>query len=350
MAAYALAQRGGDKGRPIVSLSQNESLRPPSPVAIAAGTVAMNAGHLYPDPDWRDLRRGLAAVHGIPEDGILCANGSMDLIAALAAAFADETRAVLAPAHAYPYFRTAAQLARARLDTAPEPDRVVSVEALLDAVRPDTALVFVANPGNPTGTRIPRAALVTLREQLPDNILLVVDEAYGEFADHLGEPMFDLVARSDTVVLRTFSKAYGIAGARVGWGVFPPAVACELRKVMAPNNISAAGQAMAAAALSDQAYMLETCALTTKRRDTFRARLLSAGYEVAESHTNFVLIPFGSPNRAAAADTALREAGIVLRAQGGAGLPDCLRATIGSEEALDTAASVLEHLARSDSK
>ena len=124
---------------------------------------------------------------------------------------------------------------------------------------PTPASSFVANPGNPTGTRIPRAELLRLRKGLPGDTLLVIDEAYGEFADHLGEPMFDLVGRGDTVVLRTFSKAYGLAGMRVGWGLFPPEIAGEIRKVMNPNNISVAGQAAAAAALADQAYMVETC-------------------------------------------------------------------------------------------
>jgi len=113
----------------------------------------------------------------------------MELIASLTQAYANAQSAVLAPAHAYPFFKTAAQLAQARFDTATEENGQVSVDALLEAVQLDTRIVFVANPGNPTGTRISRSEFLRLRDGLRDDILLVIDEAYGEFADHLGRPM-----------------------------------------------------------------------------------------------------------------------------------------------------------------
>ena len=146
MSPYALAELNAPEGKRLISLSQNESLHPPSPRAIRAAARALEAGHLYPDPDWGELRAALSDLHGIPAAGILCGNGSMELIAGLAQAFADERNAVLAPAHAYPFFRTAAQLVRARFDTAPEEGGRVSVDALLEAVRPDTGIVFIANP------------------------------------------------------------------------------------------------------------------------------------------------------------------------------------------------------------
>ena len=343
MSPYALAQLNVPDGKRLVSLSQNESLRPPSPRAISAAAEALGAGHLYPDPDWRALRQALSDHHGIPMPGILCANGSMELILALTLAFADPQNAVLAPAHAYPFFRTAAQVAQARFDTAAERDCCVSVDALLERVQPDTRLVFVANPGNPTGSRIPRAELLRLRNGLRGDILLVVDEAYGEFADHLEEPMFDLVARGDTAVLRTFSKAYGLAGMRVGWGLFPPEVAEALRKVMTPNNVSVAGQAAACGALSDQAYMRETCALVAAQRAAFTHRLRSAGFQIAESFTNFVMIHLANEQEAQSAAEALRAEGVFLRQQAGVGLGHCLRATIGGQADMAFAADILEH-------
>ena len=346
MSPYALAQLTPPEGKPLVSLSQNESLRAPSPHAITAGAGALQAGHLYPDPDWQALRQGLAALHAVPVDSICCGCGSMELIACLTQAFADEDNAVLAPAHAYPFFRTAAQLARARFDTAPEEDGHVSVDALLTSVQPDTRLVFVANPGNPTGTRISRAELIRLRDGLRGDILLVIDEAYGEFADHLDEPVYDLVERGDTVVLRTFSKAYGLAGMRVGWGLFPPGIARDIRKVMNPNNIAASSQAAAAAALADQGYMRETCNLTAALATGFRRRLVQAGFDLPESYTNFLLIRFGSGDAARSADEALRREGIFLRPQGGVGLHHCLRVTIGAQGDLDRAADILEHWSR----
>lgn len=342
MSPYALAKLDIPEGKRLISLSQNESLRPPSPRAITAAAEALTATHLYPDPDWSELRKAVSELHGIPDAGILCGNGSMELIGCIALTFADETAAVLAPAHAYPFFRTASALARARYDTAPEHAYGVSVDALLDAARPDTRVVFVVNPGNPTGTRISRADIDRLRDGLDGDTLLVIDEAYGEFTDHLGEPMFDLVERGDTVVLRSFSKAYGLAGLRVGWGLFPDAIAAEVRKAMNPNNISLAGQAAATAAVADQAYMRETCALTGTLRDGFIHRLRHAGFAVADSFTNFALVRFDSDDAARKADAVLRAHGIIARAQHGVGLPDSLRVTIGTAEDLELAAELLE--------
>ena len=345
MSPYALAELNAPAGKRLISLSQNESLRQPSPLVSDVLVSAMTNAHLYPDPEWTELRNALAALHGIPASGILCGNGSMELIACLTQTYCDEQGAVLAPAHAYPFFLTATELTRARYDAAPEEGVTASVDSLLAAVQPDTRIVFIANPGNPTGTRIPRAELDRLREGLRGDILLVIDEAYGEFADHLGEPVFDLVGRGDTVILRTFSKAYGLAGMRVGWGLFPESIAGEVRKVMNPNNISDAGQAAAAAALSDQAYMRETCAITARLRDGFLHRLREAGFDVAESFTNFALIRFDDARAAQQADAALRAEGVVARTQSGAGLSDCLRVTIGTAEELNFAASLLEHWA-----
>lgn len=342
MTPYALAELNSPIGKRLVSLSQNESLQPPSPLAIAAAADALASAQLYPDPDWSALRIALGTKHDIAPSDILCGNGSMELISSLTLAFANPQNAVLAPAHAYPFFKTAAQLAQARFDTAPEKHGQVSVDALLAAVRSDTRIVFVANPGNPTGTRISRPELLRLREGLRADIMLVIDEAYGEFADHLNEPMFDLVKRGDVVVLRTFSKAYGLAGMRVGWGVFPAQIAEHVRKVMNPNNISVAGQAAASAALKDHAYMRATCLRTATERDRFISHLRAAGFDVAESFTNFALIRFGNADAAKCADNALRAEGVFLRAQGGAGLPDCLRVTIGEPDDMNLTAALLK--------
>ncbi len=343
MSPYALAQLSPPKDKPLISLSQNESLRPPSPAALEAAAIALGTSMLYPDPDWTDLRLALADLHGIDSEGILCGAGSLDLIGCLARVFAGPKRAVLAPAHAYPFFRTAAQVADARFDTAEETDAVVSVDALLGAVQPDTGIVFVANPGNPTGTRIPKSEITRLRQGLRPDILLVNDEAYGEFSDHLGERCFDLVQDGNTVVLRTFSKAYGMAGFRVGWGLFPPSIAADLRKVMNPNNIPVSCQMAAAAAVRDDAYMRETCAMTATFRDQAAARLNEAGFDPYPSFTNFLLLNMGSAEAAQSADEALRATGVFLRPQGGAGLPHTLRMTVGPQEALESA---IENLKR----
>ncbi len=341
MAAYALADLTAPEGKLLISLSQNESLRGPSPAVTQAIHRAAETPHLYPDPDWTGVRRALGDVHGIDPAQIICGNGSLDLIGAIARAYLDQTTRALVPAHAYPFFRTATQMTGAQLTAVPERDLTVDVEALLTAQTSETRVVFVANPGNPTGTRIPRSDLLRLRAGLRDDVLLVIDEAYGEFADHLNEPMFDQVASGNTVVLRTMSKAYGLAGMRVGWGYFPSGIAAEVRKLLNPNNVALAGQLAAEAAVQDQTYMRDTCQMTMQIRDAFASRIRQMGLDVPDSFTNFTLIRFTTPELAQHADAWLKAEGIFLRPQSGAGLPDCLRATIGQAKDMDFTADVL---------
>lgn len=343
MGAYALADLKVPEGKRLISLSQNESPIPPSPRARDAAQKALSESALYPDPDWTDLRQAIANVHGLDPGNILCGAGSMELIGCLIRVFSGPGTEVLASSHSYAFFRTATQAAGARYVAAAERDRTVSVDSLLAAITPATRIVCVANPGNPTGTRIGRADLLRLRNGLPDNVLLILDEAYGEFADSPGEEMWDLPLRENTVVLRTFSKAYGLAGMRVGWGLFPPAIAAEVRKVLNPNNVSGPAQAAATAAMNDQVYMKATVAETARRRVNFVADLRGRRFDASESHTNFILIDLATAAAAASATEALRREGIILRPMGGYGLPHCLRATIGSEEDMALAAEVLSN-------
>lgn len=329
MSPYALADMTAPDWLDLVSLSQNESLRGPSPAVVEAAKSALSDGAFYPDPDWTSLRAALAHQHGIAMEGILCGAGSLDLIGCLARVFSGPDRAILAPAHAYPFFRTAAQMANARFDTAPEQNETVCVDAVLKAVARDTSIVFLANPGNPTGTHIAKSDLSRLRAELRADILLVIDEAYGEFIDARTERCWDLVDKGNCVVLRTFSKAYAMAGFRVGWGLFPTTVATELRKVMNPNGNTGVSQAAAVAAITDQTYMIETCEATTALRDDTADRLREVGFDIVPSVTNFVLVRFETTEAAYSADAALRAKGIFLRRQQGAGLPHALRMTIG---------------------
>lgn len=327
MSPYALADLGGPD---MVSLAQNESAFPPSPAAIQAGKAALSQSHLYPDPDWMDLRAAIANVHNLSPSHILCGAGSMELIGALIRAFAGPGDQVLGTQYGYAFVATATQQAQATYVQADEPNLTVDIDAILNCVTPQTKLVFVCNPGNPTGTLIPNAELLRLRHALPQDTLLVIDQAYAEFADATQNPagIFALAESSNTVITRTLSKAYGLAGARVGWGYFPPHVLTEVRKLLNPNNISVVSQVMATAAFADQTHMHKTVTDTITLRDRFIADGRALGLHIPESHTNFALIRFHSPQLAQAADMALRQANLLLRGMGGYGLPDCLRATI----------------------
>jgi histidinol-phosphate aminotransferase len=338
MSAFALANFGG-YDRP--TLAQNESAVAPSPRAIAAGQRAIARSHLYPDPDWTALRDAIAQTYGVEPNLILCGAGSMDLISCTIAAFAGSGDEVLGTSYAYNFAASAAARVDAIYLKAAERDFAVSVDGILATVTPATRIVFVCNPGNPTGTCIRNAELLRLRAALPGNVLLLIDQAYGEFDGQDPRPIFALVGRGDTVVLRTLSKAYGLAGARVGWGLFPPSVAAEVRKMQNSNQVTTPSLAMAVAALEDQAYMRETVASTAEIRDRFAHRLRAAGYHVPESRTNFVLIRFSDAAAAEAAERSLRGADIIVRSLGGYGLTDCLRATVGPEDVMDRALSIL---------
>ena len=348
MAPYALADLSLPDGRQAVSLAQNESAFAPSPLAIEAARAAMGGAALYPDADWTGLRAALADVHGIDPASILCGSGSMELISAMIAAFAGPGDEVLSTEHGYALFRTAAEAAGAGYRSVMEPGLAVSVDAVLAGVSPATKIVCVANPGNPTGTVIASAELVRLREQLPEDTLLLIDEAYAEFADQ--PPLWHLTGRGDTVVMRTFSKAYGLAGMRIGWGVFPRTIGAETRKLLNPNNISVAAQAAAAAATRDQSYMVGVVAKTAMLRNRFSARVSCGSIRPIPGRANFVLLQFANAEAAISADSALRAGGILMRRVSGYGLPDCLRATIGREDTMDRAADILTEWANGEAR
>lgn len=342
MASYALADLGDPSA---ISLAQNESFLPPSPKAIKAAQTALANTACYPDPDWCDLRAAIAETHPVDAQNLLCGAGSMELIGCLIRAFAGPGDEVLGTQYGYLFVATATQQAGARYVQVAETDLHVDVDRLLAAVTPRTRIVFLCNPGNPTGTRIPNSDIIRLRSALSQDILLVVDQAYAEFDDQDHADIFDLVQHGNTALTRTLSKAYGMAGARVGWGVFAPCIGAEVRKLMNPNNIAIASQSMAAAAIRDQAYMRDVVAQTAAIRDEFCARIRTLGLDVPQSATNFVLIRFANAGKAQIAEAALRKAGLILRGMGGYGLPECLRATIGAPEVMDQVAEILEQSA-----
>lgn len=341
MGAYALADLGGPQ---TVSLAQNESAFPASPAAIAAGKAALDQMPLYPDPEWTALRAAIAEIHGLETETILCGAGSMELIGCLIRAFAGPGDQVLGTDYTYAFVASASAQVQADYVQAHETDLTVSVDNILAAITARTRIVFLCNPGNPTGTLIPNAEILRLRAALPQDILLVVDQAYAEFADSIEDPhaVFNLVQQGGTAVIRTFSKAYGLAGARTGWGCFPPGIAAEMRKLLNPNNISTVSQAMAATAMSDQAHMHNIVARTAAIRDRFSAQCRALGLTVPQSQTNFALLRFADAQEAARADAALRGNHLLLRGMGGYGLSDSLRATICSEEIMDRTLTVLK--------
>lgn len=333
MDPYALADISAPDGMEAIVLAQNEHAFPPSVRVRAAVTQALNKGQLYPDCDWNDLRAAIAQVHGLESEQILCGSGSMELMSALMLAYLSPQDRILMSEYGYLFMRTLARLVGTPVDFAAEPGYRVDIDNYLRELKPDTRLVFVVNPGNPCGSVIHNDEIRRLRAGLPDDVLLLIDEAYAEFVDDgFHSPLFDLVVQGNTIVTRTFSKIYGLAGMRVGWGCFPRDILDQLRKVINPSNISVLSQVAACAAMQDQETAQQAKQEIARQRDFLSIGINRLGFKVIPSQTNFVLVDFDRRERADAAFDFLRARGIIVRPMGGYGLPGCLRITVGIEQ------------------
>ena len=326
----------------VLKLSSNENPYGPSPAAIEAFREAAARMHLYPPTDHAGLRTAIGRVHGIDPEGVICGVGSDELINLICFAYAGPGTEVIQTEHGFAMYRIGAQAAGATPVSVPERDRRVDVDAILDRAGPETRIVFVTNPGNPTGTLVPETELQRLAEGLPDQCLLVLDGAYVEFAGAYDGGARLVEARENVMMLRTFSKAYGLGGLRVGWGYGPQHVIDVLNRIRGPFNLGAPQLAAAEAALGDRAFVERTVSENARLRDWLRGRLEAAGIAADESHANYLLARFASTEEADAAEARLREDGILVRKVGGYGLPDALRITVGDEAGCRRVAASLE--------
>ena len=339
MAPYQLANLQLPDGVDPIMLAQNEALRGPSP-KVNEQTQHLNL-QLYPDPDWKTLRQTIATTYAVKADHILCGSGSMELIIALCQAYLQPGDELLSGEYAYVFMNTCVALTGCKYSKVKQPDFQLDVDLLLAAITANTKLVFIDNPGNPTGTSVSSADIRRLRNALPEEVILVVDQAYGEFTDHWQAPLYDLVYSTNTIVFRTLSKAYALAGLRVGWGLFPLAIKEQVRKLMNPSNIGLYNQAAAAAALEDQAYMQETVRQTIAIRDQFQHQLQTQNVEIIPSDGSFVMVKLGSAKQLADTDHVLRSNGILTRPMSGYGLHEWLRISIGNEDQMQLTADII---------
>lgn len=342
MDPYALPDISAAEGLEPIVLAQNEHAYAPSALVRQAVAGAMDQAQLYPDSDWTELRAAIAGVHALNPDNIVCGSGSMELMSGLMLTYMSTADRILMTDYGYLFMRTLARLVGANLDTAPETDYRVDVDHIIAAVKPDTKLVFIVNPGNPCGSLLHNDEIRRLRAALPRDVLLLVDEAYAEFVDEgFHQPLFDLAEQGNTVITRTFSKIYGLAGLRVGWGYFPGDIRDQLRKVMNPSSVSLLSQVAARAAMQDQAGAAEARRLIASQRDYLTREISDLGWYVVPSHTNFILVDFETAARAAAAFEFLRNHRLVVRPMAGYGLPACLRITIGTPAQMQLTAQTL---------
>jgi histidinol-phosphate aminotransferase len=316
-------------------LSSNESPLGPSPKAMRAYAEAAASLALYPDGASHTLKAAIAERHGFAPDRLLCGNGSDELLGLLALTFLRPGDEALYSQFGFLSYPIAIRAAGATPVVAPERDWTASVDELLARVSAKTRLLFLANPNNPTGALLPRGELKRLHAGLPSDVLLVLDSAYAEYVeDPAYEPGAEMVEAHENVVMaRTFSKAYGLAGVRLGWLYGPEYVIDAIDRIRGPFNVNAAAQAAGVAALGDPEHLAAAVAHNARWLPWLSRQLRELGLEVPPSAGNFVLIRFRDAAQARRADASLTAAGFLLRGMDGYGLPDCLRLSIGDEEA-----------------
>lgn len=317
----------------VVKLASNENPLGPSPRAVEAVRAAAAAMHIYPDASGFELKEALAAFSGMPSSQILLGNGSDELIRYLGDIFlsGSDTELIMGDP-SFVRYEAAAELAGARLTKIPlSSDLRHDLDAMADAFSSATRLVYIANPNNPTGTVVTRAEVDRLLARLPEGAVLVLDEAYYEFGAHLPDypNSVDYVRAGAPVVgLRTFSKAYGLAGIRLGYGFASAEIVDAVDRAREPFNVNSLAQAAAVAALEDQGHVERTVAENASGLARIGDACQSLGYRTIPSYANFVLIDLGRP--AEPVFQALLREGVIVRSGHVLGLPTYLRVSVGS--------------------
>ncbi len=346
IAAYVPGKSKGSHGKTLHKLSSNESPLGASPAAKAAiGAIAENL-ELYPDGASTALRAAIGDIYGLNPERIICGAGSDEILSMLAYAYLGPGDEAIYSEHGFLVYDIAIRAAGATPVIAPEQDLTTDIDAILSRVTDRTKMVFVANPNNPTGTYLPFEEIRRLHENLPANVLLVLDAAYAEYVRRNDyESGMALAATAENVVMtRTFSKIYGLASLRLGWGFGPAHIIDALNRIRGPFNVSGMAIAAGIAAVRDIGFLSSAVEHNEKWLPWVTSELEKLGLRVTPSVGNFVLVHFPDEDgrRAPDADAYLLERGCVLRLVGNYGLPNALRMSIGTEEANRTVVSHLK--------
>lgn len=329
----------------IVKLASNENPLGPSALAVEAVRVQAPSVSLYPDGASRELIGRLAHALSVPEASVIVGNGSDEVIKLLAEAYLEPGDEVVFADPTFSEYAYVTRLMGAKEVAVPlTVDGVHDLDAMLQAVTSRTKLVFVCNPNNPTGTAVKHADLERLLDRLPASTLLVCDEAYVEYADMPDFPnTIDWVrAERNVLVLRTFSKVYGLAGLRVGYGVAPGQIMHNIRRVKEPFNVNRLAQSAAVAALDDTEHLHRSLALNRAERTRLTLRLTELGFSVTPSQANFVWVHMNRP--AQPIFQALLQQGVIVRCGDAFGKPEHMRITVGTPDQNDVLLTQLQAL------
>lgn len=319
----------------IVKLASNENpLGMPASAREALGRAASDLGR-YPDANGFALKEALSKRFGLPMEWITLGNGSNDILELAAHAFLEPGKCAIYSQYSFAVYELATQAVGAKAVVTPAKDYGHDLQAMLAAVTPETHLVFIANPNNPTGTFLPYAEIEHFLRALPRHVVCVLDEAYNEYLPpELREDTARWVERYPNLLIsRTFSKAYGLAGLRVGYGLAQPEVTGLLNRIRQPFNVNSLAQAAAVAALADEAFLAKSYELNRAGLQQIGDALTDLGLQWVPSFGNFILFKVGEDAGAGSrVNQALLKQGVIVRPVGNYGLPQWIRVSIGLPE------------------
>jgi len=314
-----------------IKLASNENPLGPSPLAVEAMIKALQQVHRYPDGNGYYLRQRLGTATGIPFEGIVLGNGSDEIMEMAVRAFMTSGDAAVIPELTFLLYSRIVLAVGGEVITVPLKSFRLDLETIAQAVNGKTKIIFISNPNNPTGTAVDKREFEAFLEHVPSKTVILLDEAYIEFARHSDIPYGTAYLKDhpNLVVLRTFSKAYGIAGVRIGYGMTHPAVATFLNRVRLPFNTNSVAQAGALAALSDHEFLERSRKTIWEGLDYFYAQLDQLGLEYVKTEANFFLVKVGA-GRAVYEDM-LRE-GVIIRCMDSWGMDSYVRINVGLPE------------------
>ena len=331
----------------ILKMASNENPLGSSPKAIAAIRGALDDLAYYPDGSGFELKAALSRKLGVAPEALILGNGSNDVLELVARAFLTSSDSAVFAQHAFLVYPLVVQAIGATAIEVPARAFGADLDAMASAIRPDTKLVFLANPNNPTGTFCDWNSVRGFMERIPRSVLVVIDEAYGEYLpDALRSPALGWIAQfPNLVVSRTLSKAFGLAGLRIGYGVAHPEVADVMNRVRQPFNVNHLAMVAACAALEDEAFIAKSREVNSAGLRQLERGFVRLGLEYIPSQGNFVAVRVGD---AARVYSSLLRQGVIVRPVAGYGMPEHLRVTVGLPDQNERFLLALERALRKD--
>jgi len=313
----------------IIKLASNENPLGPSRKAIAAMKEAVKKAHLYPDGNAFYLKQKLAAKLDLVPANLILGNGSNEIIELVGHALLSPSVEVIVSQYCFAVYPIVTALFGGQLKVVPAKKFGHDLQAMLAAITPNTRLIFVANPNNPTGTAASASELAAFVNAVPEDVVLALDEAYIEFLDRPLDllPLIRNGSKPNLLLMRTFSKIHGLAGLRLGYGIANPDLVTELEKIRQPFNINAVAQAGALAALEDEIHPAKTRRVNSRGLKLYAREFRKMGLEFVKSSANFILVRVGDGSRIF---SELQKLGVITRPMGGYQLPEWIRISVGT--------------------